>query len=221
MVLTTDFDEKPLADAMYVAYMASSDGGYLMEKVKKSFYGKLVKDKIPLFKELHAFLVEHKHTVKNPYIYGDIDVGVWYEKSSDEREDIVAVESYCTCADDSTHIFIMRDWSMINYQIGLNIVDTKFLAVTAWPRQKKKRKGHLYGDYRDVVLPSIRTYRDCNFKFGCQDGRDVGYSFKYESIVGDRVEDAHWNEPRILFALRTLQEAHFNIIELGNPEGQD
>lgn len=218
MVLTTDFDEKPLADAMYKAYMASADGNYLMEKVKRSFYGKLVRDKLPLFKELHAYLIEHGHTVKNPYVYGDIDVGVWYENTEHAVVKIIAIESYCTCADDSTHIFIMRDWG--ESHIGAT-GDIKFLAVTAWPRQKKKRIGHSYGDYRDIKYPSIRTYRDYNFEFGCGDGRDVGYSFKYETIAGDKVEDAHWNEPRIMFALRTLQEAHFNVIELENREGQD
>ncbi len=217
--LAKEFDPESLATALYEAYNKSSDGGYFMEKIKKRFCGKVVKDHIPMMKELHTFLVDNRHTVKNPYVYGDIDVGVWYERSPTTTMDIVVVESYCSCANDNTHIFMLRDYSKDFTpeeltRFGRPYQDVKFLAVTAWPRQKKKKKlGHKWGDYRDVVEPSIQTYRKCQFNFGCQDGRDVGYSFKYESTTG-MVEDAHWNEPRVMWALRTLRDAHFNAIEL-------
>jgi len=146
--MLNEFNSEPLANMLYEAYNKSSNGPYLMEKVKKRFYGKIVKDHVPIMKELHAFLVDNKHTVKNPYIYGDADVAVWYEKSPETVTDIVVVKS-CSAADDNTHIFIIRDWTDF-----CGTEDVKFLAVTAWPRQKK-RSGYKYGDYRDIEYPSI------------------------------------------------------------------
>ncbi len=200
-------DYKEIAELLYNAYKASDCGNYMVERVKKLYYGMMVKDNIPKFLAVYDVLVANGHDAKNPYVYGDMDQGVWYEKSPDEITKIIATERYCSCADDNTHIFILKDfgWDQwFNEKHKVKQEDYRFSCMTAWPRQKNNsKKHHQWGDHRDIEHPSINTYRKHKFKFGYEDGRDEGYSFNYETITGN-VEDAHWKESRILYALDIL-----------------
>ncbi len=204
-------DYKEIAELLYNAYKASDCGNYMVERVKKLYYGMMVKDNIPKFLAVYDVLVANGHDAKNPYVYGDMDQGVWYEKSPDEITKIIATERYCSMADDNTHIFILEDYSCD--RLGMKYESIYFRCMTAFPRQKSKsKKSHQWGDHRDIEQPSINTYRKYKFKYGYCDGRDETYCFNYETLTGC-VEDAHWKESRILWALNTLNYDYEALVE--------
>ncbi len=183
-----------IGDKMYAFYKHSSSGDYMIERIKSRFYGNMASDHIKYFNELYEILKAGGHGPKNPLLTGDADEGSWIEKGPDEYTRVIAIERYCSYADDNTHIFILNqvtdDW-------------TKFLGVTAYPEEEKS--GNTWGDHRDYKQPSIQTFRDHKFDFGYSDGRDKHYCFKYNSVSGN-VEDAHWNERRLTWALGSLSD---------------
>jgi hypothetical protein len=205
-------DYQGMANTLYDAYEASGHDNYMVERIKKYFYGRMVKDHIGRFNTLHDLLVLNDHDKNNPYVYGDYDVGVWYEKYPDQYTKVLATTRYCSCADDNTHIYVLKDISEPGFE-GLHRYEyITFLCATAWPRQiNESRSSHQWGDHRDIKHPSINTFRRHNFKYGYQDGRDDHYCFKYESM-NDSVEDANWNEGRILWALDTLRGCYEEMI---------
>ena len=138
-------------------------------------------------------LYQKKHTKNNKFVYGDIDAGAWLEFPEMENRKIIVNTTYCSCADDNTHIFI-RDkvFNMIT-----------FLVVTVWPRQKMSKSNTKWNDDRDVDIPSLRTYQDRKFTYGYQDCRDKGHVFKYDSMM-KYIDHASWNENSIPCALWTL-----------------
>jgi len=198
-----NIDCKEVADFLYAEYKKSDMGDYMVGRVKEFFYGLMVKDHIYKFKALHEFLIKNGHTVKNPYVYGDDDTGIWYEKSPKSYTTIIATERYCSCADDNTHIFILNE---------LDVDYIKFLGVTAWPRQVSERMDHKWGDHRDIKHPSITTFRKHGFKFGYGDARDAHYCFRYESLTGC-ADDAPHVENRMLWALQTLTDDYEEIMK--------
>jgi hypothetical protein len=208
-------DYESMADALYDIYKQSSHGSYMVERIKGRFYGNLVKDHIPDFNELYAILKAGNHGPKNPLVTGDMDEGSWIEKSDNEYSKIIAIERYCSCAIDNTHIFILNEFkyeppegegfSHLEQELMRFKDWTTFTCVTAWPRQISKRHGHKWGDHRDIEHPSIHTFRKHNFRFAYEDGRDDHYCFKYDSLQG-RVEDAYWKEGRLNWALSSLRD---------------
>jgi len=206
-------DYEGMADKLYNIYKQSDSGTYMVERIKSRFYGNMVKDYIPDFNELYALLEAGDHGPKNPIVTGDSDEGAWLEKAPDEYTRVIAIQRYCSCADDNTHIFVLRqfDWEppegFTELEHALLRQDnwTTFRCFTAWPRQKKSKYGGNWGDHRDIEVPSINTHRKHKFNFGYGDGRDEHYCFKYDSMQG-RAEDAYWKESRLLWALRSLRD---------------
>lgn len=195
-----------LSEILYDAYKDGDNTGvyndYLIECIKEKFWGRVVKDHLPIFNKTWKILNEKKYTAKNPFVYGDDDVGVWIELTKSESKKVIASTCYCSCADDNTHIFILDDHSILNAH---SIV---FRVATVWPRQINKRDKHPWGDDRDIKLPSLNTYRERDFRYGYYDCRDKGSCFLYEEFkkgIAVRVENAHWDEGAITNALRTLR----------------
>lgn len=204
-------DYKKIADKLYDGFKADGSNTYHMEYIKSYFYGNMVKDHIPVFKKLHDYLVANNHTKDNALWQGDADNAIWYEKAPDEYTKVLVDSRVVSCADDYTHIFVLKD-----YSIDDEILDDapklndwkdwiKFNCFTAFPRQKKSKYSNNWGDHRDIEDPSINTHRKSKFKFGYGDARDKFYSFAYDSMQG-KVEDAYAVENRLMWALRTLTD---------------
>lgn len=199
------------ANLLYEAYKQSGNSYYTIERIKALYYGKIAYDHISIFLKLHAYLVKNGHDKNNPLWQGDADNALWYEKSKNSFTKIIADARHCSCADDYTHIYVFDDYSTPDHESDMWIpaqdVWLKFRAFTAWPRQVPAKKllgpDHKWGDHRDIKYPSIITHRKHDFRFGYQDGRDEWYCFKYDSL-SKTVEDAHWNENKMIHALRNL-----------------
>ena len=210
-----------LADNLYTAYRNQGRHTYLFERVKSLFYGKIVRDHIPVFLKLHDYLVANGHTKDNPLWQGDDDNAVWYEKTKDDFIKVLVDSRVVSCADDYTHIFVFEDYGVEiegpeDSSFNLSNRWVKLRCFTAWPRQIPARQGgHKWGDHRDIKYPSVSTHRKANWKFGYQDGRDDFYCFAYDSFLGD-VKDAHWKESKMVNALDTLTY-DWGDIERNNP----
>lgn len=196
---------KRLAKSLYKAYKFEEKrgkgcGDLLLEWVKEVYWGIIVKEHIPVFDEAWQLLHNRKHTKKNKFVYGDIDVGVWIEYPKNKNKKVIISTRYCSCADDNTHIFIYDKSSIPKEYFNWD----KFRAATVWPRQINSKLGIDWGDDRNIDLPSLNTYRKRDFHYGYYDCRDKGHSFLYEAI-NERVEKASWDEGRIERALWTLR----------------
>lgn len=199
-------DYKKIADKLYDGFKADGSNTYHMEYIKEYFYGNMVRDHIPLFKKLHDYLVANNHTKDNALWQGDDDNAIWYEKSPDQFTKVLVDSRVVSCADDYTHIFVLKDYGDEEDAFAGPLSRwVKFNCFTAFPRQKKSKYGGNWGDHRDIEDPSIITHRKANWKFGYGDGRDKFYSFAYDSLQ-DRVEDAYAVESRLMWALRTLKD---------------
>ncbi len=198
---------KKLGNSLYRAYKKQTERGcqdLLINWVKEVFWGRAVKDHIPVFNKIWNILYKNGHDKNNPFTWGDVDQSVWYEKPKDKtHRKVIVSESHCSCADDNIHIFVLDEYP------GYDTL-SKFKAVTVWQREKgkggyKTAKGwHFWGDDRDITLPSLNTYRKRSFDFGYNDCRDKGHTFMYEFST-QRVENANWNEIKIPHSLQTLR----------------
>lgn len=198
---------KLLSNGLYRAYkkeQADDCQDLLLEWVGECFWGRIVQEHIPTFSSAWKLLAERGHTRSNKFVYGDIDVGLWYEKvKSDEKRlgnrKVIVSERYCSMADDNIHIFVLDDHPET---LGYNF--SEFKAVTVWHREKKSISGIDWGDDRNIDLPSLTTYRKRDFDYGYNDARDKGHIFKFQGFTA-RVENASWNSMRIPHALQTLR----------------
>lgn len=193
---------KRLGNNIYRAYKKEQKDDcqdLLLEWVGECFWGKIVKEHIPIFKKSWNILYREGHDKNNKFVYGDVDVGVWYEKTKNERRKVIVSERYCSMADDNIHIFVLDEYPK-NWGISFN----QFKAVTVWPREKKSTLDHKFGDDRDIDIPSLNTYRKRDFDYGYNDCRDKGHCFKYEKI-NNRVEKPSWLGFKIQHALQTLR----------------
>ena len=186
-------------------------GDLLIKWVKECYWGLKVADHLPVFDKVWKILHERKHTKKNKFIYGDIDVGLWIEYPKAKHKRVIVSESYCTCAEDNTHIFIEEH----NYE-KIPLFE-KLRVVTVWPRQdsrggyRTKDGWHHWGDDRDIKIPSLNTYRERDFKFGYSEGRDKGHCILYHNC-NKMAEDAYGTEHRIEHALHILSY-HLEALE--------
>ncbi len=213
--LATDQASSALAAILYHCHVTQQPSGcdrLLMEWTSNKMWGMIVADFIPKLQEIWQYLHDNKYTKNNQLGFGDVDGTIWIEYPKqlnswpDERK-IIMHHSSCSCADDNTHIFILDTGEFASMDITLHVR-------TVWPRQNSKggyrcvkSKEHpdgwfSWGDDRDIRIPSIRTYRDRNFKFSYQDGRDKGYtlslktkptpSIDWANIYQSRIEHALW-----------------------------
>lgn len=195
---------KRISNSLYRAYkkeQPSDCQDLLLEWVGECFWGRIVKEHIPIFKKTWKLLVEKGHSKNNKFIHGDVDVGLWYEKlggkDNYKSRKVIVSERYCSMADDNIHIFVLDEYPTMPSFL-------KFKAVTVWPREKKSTLGHTWGDDRDIDVPSLNTYRKRDFDYGYNDCRDKGHVFKFEAI-NNQVERSSWSSLKIPSALQTLR----------------
>lgn len=178
-------------------------GEQLMRWSVEQFLDTQIKRYIPIFKKIYAQLENLNATYKNPLVYGDIDNSAWIEEYEDKK--IIAVTCHCACADNNTHIFILKE-SLSKYYSDL------FHARTAWPRETiyKYGKENWPNDscWRDIGKPSYLTYRRHGFTPGYGDSRDKGYCFSYGGF-GSGVPIGNLYE--IFAALRALTGIQWGI----------
>ena len=210
-----------IAELLYREYIAENNregedsegcGDLMLEWIKESFWGKIVKDHIPTFHQIWNILNEKGHIgEKNSYTYGDIDVSVWIEKVKNPTDQkVIASIRHCSAADDNTHLYILSGLEFPEYSSTFEF----FRCRTVWPRQNKKggyrvAKSKKYptgwfswGDDRDIKRPSINTYRERDFDFSYKDCRDKGHVFTFHN---NRCDHVHWHENRIPHALQIFR----------------
>ncbi len=207
---------KRIAEDLYHQYSIEEKSGedcgkLLLDWIKENFWGIIVSKHIPTFEKVWKILNERGHTEKNKFVYGDIDVGLWVEYPKDKNKKVIISTTYCSMADDNTHLFIL-DKLLPNW--------IRFRVATVWPRENNKggymtKDGWFYwGDDRDVKTPSLNTYRKRDYKYGYYDCRDKGHCILYENHGQDigRVEHAHYGEDEINHALWLLR-SHLCALE--------
>ncbi len=210
--IKTDEVSSVISEILYNCYMKSEDNGcreLLNEWVNDKLWGKIVKAYLPQLKRIWQFLHDNKYDKNNTLGFGDVDGDIWVEYVKQEHEwpdnrKIIIHTSHCSCADDNTHIFILDEEATINAKLHVR---------TVWPRQdarggyrvtksKKHPKGwFLFGDDRDIRIPSLNTYRKRNFEYSYQDCRDKGYSLSLTDFGGPKIEWATTHQSRILHAI--------------------
>lgn len=203
-----------LGDQLYCMYMdeekglhakdKKSDhegcGDLMLEWAKDRFWGQRVQDHIPGFLEMWDILHSHGNAGKeNHYTGGDIDWQVWIEPTKDpEDTKVIVYNNMC-----SGHTFLYILTGLITY--GPDYDMRHFYCREIWDKEKKY-KGYKFGDFRDIEVPSLGTWRRSNFKFGCMDARDKGHIFSYQSAYdGPKLDKSTWQENRISPALREIR----------------
>jgi hypothetical protein len=185
-------------------------GDLMLEWIKSTFWGLVVRDHLKIFEKTWQLLNDGKHIGKsNAFRYGDADVDVWIEKVKNPQDKkVIASIRYCSMADDNTHLFIMTGLKL--YPQYPEFI--KFLCRTVWPQEKKGN--YEWGDDRSIEIPSIETYRKRDFEFSYRDARDKGHVFTYNQMFSNRPEldKPHWHENRISHGLRTLRW-HLEVLE--------
>lgn len=169
----------------------------LLRWVREHYWGLVVERHLEMFDQIHAGLVDGKHTRKDPLIYGDIDCGTWFEPC--ELQKVVVLEVYCSCANDNTWLY-MRPKN--------NALFSEFHCRTCYPKANKKK-------WPQEV--SLATHRRAKFNLGYGDCRDSGYAFSYQQMISfdgkkydakvDHADDvktywALWNMRGIALALK-------------------
>jgi hypothetical protein len=221
--LSTDQASSAIASLLYHCYAHQQPSGceeLLTQWTEEKKWGLIVMDFIPKLKEIWQYLHDNKYTKKNGLRFGDLDGAIWVEYPKqlnswpDERK-IIIHRSYCTMADDNTHIFILNDGKYSSLSNTLHVR-------TVWPRQnsrggykcvksKENPDGWFsWGDDRDIKIPSLRTYRDRNFEYSYQDGRDKGYTLTLKNKPCPSVEWAHHDQSKLQHALWIIN--HMKLI---------
>lgn len=209
-----------IANKLFKEYIAEEKrgegcGSLMLEWTKDRFYGLIIQEHVSVFNSVWNILTERGNVGQsNRYVYGDVDVGVWVEKVKNPNDKKVIVSTcYCSCADDNTHTYILTGFDSEHF--GQKFLE--FKCRTVWPIQNsrggyrvKKSKDYpngwfSWGDDRDIKIPSIKTYRDRDFKFSYGDSRDKGFVFDYRvAYDGPSSESSSRSEKEILYALRSL-----------------
>jgi hypothetical protein len=189
---------KKLGMALYKAYNAE-DGQLVIEYAKNVFWGQVIKDFLPVFEDVWSKLLKGNHYKNNPFWHGDADYSVWIEKPKASHRKVIVSICHCSGNGNDTHIFI-QDKSDKN-----EILDEwiRFRIATAWDRQVSRIKGHKFGDLRDIIKPSLRTFRDFDFSPLSRLRAEAGHILFYDSHF-DQVENSHVTELYIPSALQTL-----------------
>lgn len=194
-----ELDFRAAGSLLYNIWKEQHYSDFAIEQLKSTFYSHYLRDHIPVFKEFYDILKEGKYIGEdNAIMTGDMDESCWIEEGP-ENYKIIAVCRHCSCADDNTHIYILKE---LEFEGEVNFDFTKFMGVTAWPEETKNN--FTFGDHRDIDHPSIQTFRDNDFNFGYGDARDDHFSFKYDAMF-DKAEDAHYKEQRLLWAISSLK----------------
>lgn len=159
-----------LGTAMFM--VAGEDEGcesLLCEWVAEHFWAMKIEAALSDIERLHAQIVDGKHTKRRPFVFNDLDNRVWYELS--EKKKVLVF--------DSQGRFKIMIWDK-------DSVSTRLHFRKAW-----RRSHYAFGKYLD--RPSLKWYRDRDFKPEYGDCRDNGYLFTYSSICGmpGKVDHAH------------------------------
>tara|TARA_Y100000310_G_C20368298_1_gene662292 strand:+ start:28 stop:708 length:681 start_codon:yes stop_codon:yes gene_type:complete len=209
-------DAKRVARVLYEAYTAQEGRGVgcgelFYEWMKEEFWGRVIRDYIPIFNKTWRLLKKRGHVGNdNRWTYGDADVGVWIEEVKDKDKKIIVSTRYCSMADDNTHIFVRRKGSCGDKNLDLYF--SSFIISTVWERQKKLRKKQW--DRKavgDITYPSLNTYREKEFEYGREDENYHGRVVVYKDF-DKLVKKAYMSENKIDHALWTLS-GHLEMLE--------
>jgi hypothetical protein len=182
---------KKLANQLYKAYSQQQETGcgeLLLYWTKEVFWGKVAKTHLPIFAELWKILDKNNYTKDKPISLGDLDYSVWVEYPRAENKKVIVSKCHCSCADNSTTLFIMDNDFSGNPKYG------KFVITTAWPKEKKCK---MLGN---VEQPSLKTYLDNDFATN----KEAGRVMLYEAFTS-RVLHANWKETEIARSLDELK----------------
>lgn len=186
--LQTDHVSNVLSEILYQCYSEDRKCGcqeLLMEWIMDKFWGKIVMEYIPTFREVWQYLHDNKFNKRsNALSYGDADASIWVEypkqlNAWEDKRKVVIHKSHCSCSKNNTHIFIYDE-------DGLPVCRGKFNVRTVWNREVNR--GNHWGDDRDIEVPSLSTYRKRNFEYSYGDGRDKGYALRLDDTSTPRVE---------------------------------
>jgi hypothetical protein len=208
-----------LGDLIYKLHTSqggrSGVGDLTIEWAKDHYYGLRMQDKLTDFNELWNKLTDNGMVSKKTSLCtGDADISLWAERL-DDRTKLIISESHCTCADDNTTIYKLREYDCgdgfgedisTERMESINKMMFEFHIFTAYPRQVSSKSGYDWGDHRDIDKPSLRTHRKHKFNFGYRDGRDDFHvaMMKYHHTGKPMVDKSSWNEGRISIELEEL-----------------
>jgi len=220
--LNTNEASEAISEILFQCYRKDQEGEcreLLNKWTNDKLWGKIVIEYIPTLKEVWQYLHDNKYTKNNTLGFGDVDGAIWVEYPKqeetwpDERK-IIIHTSYCSFADDNTHIFILDDSKFYSLNTLLHVR-------TVWPRQNsrggykvKKSKKYPKGwfswkDDRDIKKPSLNTYRKRNFKYSYQDGRDEGYTLSLKNIGTPSIEWSNSHQGKIQHAIWLINQMKF------------
>lgn len=206
-----------LGDILYDEYMKQQGEGcgqLVIDWAKDRFYGRLVESHIPMFDTLWNKLTDNgRVSYDSGLSYGDMDNTLWAERLNDKERIIICV-NHCTCSDTPVTILRFKDYPLGDEEAAklgeehakqLRDMFTEFRVDMVWS-DEVKRVPACWGDHRDIIKPSLQTFRDCDFDYGYGDGRDNCHSFKFRySHKGPNVDKASWHEGNIVRALDDLK----------------
>ena len=180
---------------------------YFLQKMFSSYYGEKVYDTFPHIVELHDKLVEiGADSHENSVWYGDADVYVWYEKAIDPERRIIVINNVVSCADKPMHIVMLNRYEP-DEDVRLRLNELHVVAVHPYEDEETKR-GDTWNDHRDWDRATLKTYRDHDFSFGYNDGRDDDHVLIYKDILRKEVESPLYDVGKLEFFFMEFSWAH-------------
>ena len=201
-ITQNDTARKAIAFSSALDFLASKESDFeceelLIQWIQEFYWGKRVGEHLDTFKDAYAKLVKLGHKKDNPYVYGDMDCGVWYEPHEDQM--IVALTVYCSMADDNTWLFILESDSDLF---------KKFHCRTCYPRARSGWNCRL----------SVSSYRRRKFKMSgghhfYGDCRDPGYVFSWEKMLDNESKVDRATSSKVYWGLWHLRSWVQEILE--------
>lgn len=191
---------RKLGMTLYEAYSAEETGPLLIEYAKEVFWGQVIKDFFLIFDNVWNRLHNDNYYKNNTFDHGDADYSVWIEEPKAKYRKVIISTCHCSCNGNDTFIFMQDKFDQDKNSDEWIL----FRIATAWGRQITRRKGHKFGDSRDIIRPSVRTFRDFDFSPLHGGFHDRGHVLFYDSHSIGEVEKSHITELFIPHALQTL-----------------
>ena len=142
--------------------------------------------------------------------YGDADVYVWIEPNEGSKK-VLILRNVVTCADEGIYVFTLDEFGALDSAVDDGFLD-KFTcrAVASIDEDTPSPTSFEWGDFRDTHLPSLKTLRENNWRFGYNDSRDRGHMF---AMKHNRLDNsALYSAGYIKRSLMELDYAYDNIV---------
>jgi hypothetical protein len=198
-----------VGDILYTLYQREEERGdgcgkQFLQWAKDAMYGRMVADHLKHFDSCYAKLEAKGHIgQENRFVYGDLDVGLWIEKSERRGRKVIVSESYCTCADESITIFVKddkaADW--IDFRVTLACPDH-------FAEEKREEWKKVHGwEPKSWDYPNLGNHRDADWEYGYKDFRDKFHVLNWTNSYDERgkVDGAYATENLILHTLWELR----------------